>query len=256
MKALGGKWLGFMPRAGRWGRGAAPVARCVIGGLIVVACMAPIAMGVAAAAAPTALVSLAAATPAALRFPAGSRVEPLADRFWWRGLPLQAVVFDAPVDVPALIRTLSRQQPAFRDLLILPGLAILSGRVGDEIWVAQLASPSTGRSVGSVSSLQAWEPLPQARLPVWVPPAARLVLDIAMEDSGTRVCERVWQHPLAPAQLGPIVRQRLLRQGWHDDGEPAKVGAWQSWRRHDEHLQWMMTPLDAGSGLWVRRWAP
>ncbi|WZB75182.1 hypothetical protein WJ972_00595 [Achromobacter insuavis] len=81
------------------------------------------------------------ASPAGLRFPPGSRVEPLADRMWLNGAAMQALMFDAPVDVPELIRVLSRQQSAFSDLQILPGQAILSGWVGDALWVARMASP-------------------------------------------------------------------------------------------------------------------
>lgn len=252
MKALSGGRLGRARHAGPGGRAGA---RGVIGGLIVVVCMAPNTTGMAAGGAPMAFVSPQETTPAALRFPTGSRVEPLADRLWLHGLPLQAVVFDAPVDVPALIRTLSRQQPAFRDLLILPGLAILSGRADDAIWVALLASPSAGRSVGSVSSLRAWAQSPDAPTPSWLPPAARLKLDVGVLDGGTTVRESVWQHPMAPARLEAILRQRLLRQGWRFD-EDGGAGAWQSWRRRGERLQWMMMPLNAGSGLWVRRWKP
>ncbi|CUJ91672.1 Uncharacterised protein [Achromobacter sp. 2789STDY5608615] len=193
-------------------------------------------------------------SPAGLRFPPGSRVEPLADRMWLNGAAMQALMFDAPVDVPELIRVLSRQQSAFSDLLILPGQAILSGWVGDALWVARMASPGGGRSVGSVSSIT-----PAAKavtdMSAWLPADARLMLDFAVEQASGTVAESIWWHLLAPSRLAPLLRQGLLRAGWRDLGSDRAV-AWQSWRRRDERLQWMLTPLDAGSGLWIRRWTP
>lgn len=233
-----------------WGRTLA--GRAAICGVAVAAAVRPDAAG----AATPATSQPAAMTPAAIRFPAGSRVEPLADRLWLHGLPLQAVVFDAPVDVPELIRTLSLQQPALRDLTVLPGMAILSGRVGEALWMAMLASPVAGRSVGSVSSLQVSTTRLDAPPPAWLPPPARLRLDVVAVDGGARVSERIWQHPLPPARLASITRQGLRRQGWQDDANRAEAGDWQSWHRRGERLYWLVLPLDAGSGLWIRRWAP
>jgi hypothetical protein len=236
----------------RYGWGRALAGRLAVCGLAMTAVVWP---DPASATTPATSQSTAM-TPAAMRFPAGSRVEPLADRLWLYGLPLQAVVFDAPVDVPELIRTLSRQQPALRDLMVLPGVAILSGRLGDALWMAVLASPVAGRSVGSVSSLLVSTTRQDAPLPAWLPPAARLELDVVVADGGVRMSERIWQHPLSPARLASVIRQGLRRHGWEDDGKRADAGDWQSWRRHGERLDWLLLPLDAGSGLWIRRRVP
>lgn len=190
-----------------------------------------------------------------LRFPSGSRVETLADRMWLNGAPMQALVFDAPVDVPELIRHLSRQQPALDDLYVLPGQVILSGRVGEAFWMAQLASPAAGRSVGRLSSIQP-SAAPTMDLPVWLPTHARSRLNFTVLEAGLKVSEDIWQHPLPPARLTPLLRQGLLRDGWHSAESDQAAGAWQSWRRQDERLQWVVVALDAGSGLWVRRWTP
>lgn len=195
------------------------------------------------------------ASLAGLRFPPGSRVEPMADRAWLYGAPLQVLVFDAPVNAPALIRILTRQQPALADLQVLPGQAILSGRVGDALWVAQVASPETGRSVGSISSIHALA-APVGDTPAWLPMPARLRLDFAVLEGGVKVSEHIWQHPLPPARLALLLQQGLLRDGWQRaDNELGGAGR-QSWRRLGARLQWTLVPLDAGSGLWVRRWTP
>lgn len=192
---------------------------------------------------------------AELRFPPGSRVESLADRMWLRGAPIQIVVFDAPVNAPDLIRILSRQQPALGDLQVFPGQAILSGRVGDAWWVAQMESPETGRSVGSISSVHALA-APSGDMPAWLPANARLRLDFAVLEGEIKVSEHIWQHPLPPARLALLLQQGLLRDGWRRaDNEGAGAGR-QSWRRRGARLQWTLVPLDVGSGLWVRRWTP
>ncbi|CAB3922975.1 hypothetical protein LMG3412_05474 [Achromobacter deleyi] len=195
------------------------------------------------------------ASLSALRFPPGSRVEPLADRMWLSGAPVQVVVFDAPVNAPELIRELSRQQPALGDLQVLPGQAILSGQVGDAWWVAQMESPEAGRCVGSISAIHA-QPLPASVPPAWLPANARLRLDFTVLEGGMKVSEHIWQHPLPPARLALLLQQGLLRDGWRRvESEPAGAGR-QSWRRQGAQLQWLLVPLDAGSGLWVRRWTP
>lgn len=190
-----------------------------------------------------------------LRFPPGSRVEPLADRMWLHGVPIQVVVFDAPVNTPELIRVLSRQQPALGDLQVLPGQAILSGRVGGALWVAQMASPETGRSVGSISSMRG-QALPAGDPPRWLPANARLRLDFTVLEGGVKVSEHIWQHPLPPARLALLLQQGLLGDGWQRIENDPIPGGTQSWRRQGVRLQWMLVPLEAGSGLWVRRWAP
>jgi hypothetical protein len=132
---------------------------------------------------------------------------------WLHGVPIQVVVFDAPVNTPELIRVLSRQQPALGDLQVLPGQAILSGRVGGALWVAQMASPETGRSVGSISSMRG-QALPAGDPPRWLPANARLRLDFTVLEGGVKVSEHIWQHPLPPARLALLLQQGLLGDGW------------------------------------------
>lgn len=195
------------------------------------------------------------ASLAGLRFPRGARVEPLADHMWLRGAPIQVQVFDAPVNAPELISILTRQQPALADLQVLPGQAILSGRVGDALWVVQVASPEAGRSIGSVSSIQA-RAAPMGDAPAWLPLHARLRLDFAVLEGGVKVSEHIWQHPLPPARLALLLQQGLLRDGWRRTDDDLAGAGRQSWRRQGAWLQWTLVPLDAGSGLWVRRWTP
>lgn len=192
---------------------------------------------------------------AELRFPPGSRVESLAERMWLHGMPIQVWVFDAPVDVATLIQVLSRQQPALEDLRILPGVAILSGRVGQVHWVLRLTSPTAGRSVGSMSSLSALATSTSSP-PAWLPSGARPRLDFAVAQTDGMLSESIWQHRLPPSRLAPLLRLGLARDGWRAIEAGPGDGDWQSWQRRQERLQWLLVPLESGSGIWIRRLTP
>lgn len=194
-----------------------------------------------------------------LRFPAGTRHALLADRLWLYGHPAQVLVFDVPMKAPDLIRALSGQQPRLADLNVLPGQLILSGRIGDEQWVAQMEDAGPERTVGSISTLRlpaSSQPLPQAPTaspaPAWLPEGSRLRLDFAVMDDGVRVSERIWQHALAPARVMSLLDAGLLREGWR---RHSRDGMAQSWARGDQRLLVSVVPLDIGSALRVRGWA-
>lgn len=191
-----------------------------------------------------------------LRFPDGARHALLADRLWLYGQPAEVFVFDVPMNVPDLIRHLSGQQSGLVDLNVLPGQLILSGRIGDEQWVAQMEDAGAGRTVGSISSLRvptASQASPEAfSAPAWLPEGSRLRLDFTVMDEGVKVTERIWQHAFTPARMASVVDARLLRDGWR---RQAGDGMAQSWARGTRHLRITVVPLDAGSGLRVRGWA-
>lgn len=187
-----------------------------------------------------------------LRFPAGTTHELVADRMWLHGMPAQVLVFDAPQRSRDLVLALSRQQPALADLQVLPGQLILSGRVGDDHWVAQMESAGAGRTVGSISSISA-RPVPANAQPVWLPDGARVRLDVAMMEDGVRVSERIWQHALPPAKMAPLLEANLRRDGW---ARGLASGAAQWWTRERERMMLLLVPLEAGSGLRVTRWTP
>ncbi|MFF7398810.1 hypothetical protein ACFZAI_20305 [Achromobacter sp. NPDC008082] len=189
-----------------------------------------------------------------LRFPPGSSHVLLADQLWLYGYPAQVLVFDTPATAPNLIRMLSAQQPALVDLNVLPGQLILSGRFGDEQWVAQMQSTRDGRTVGSVSTMRlvpASNPM-SLPTPAWLPEGARLHLDFAVMEAGVRVSERIWRHALPPARLTPLVQAGLRREGWRQLSED---GPDQSWTRRNDRMQISVTPLETGSGLRVTGWA-
>ncbi|MCD0496852.1 hypothetical protein LP085_08325 [Achromobacter sp. MY14] len=200
--------------------------------------------------------SLSATTAAAsliqLRLPEGSTRAMLADRMWLHGHPAQVLVFDAPVDARAVVRVLVDQQPGLSDLNVLPGHLILSGWIDDRQWVAQMQSAGPSRTVGMVSSLRVTAPSNPV-VPAWLPEGARLRLDFAVMEAGVKVWERVWQHSLPPSRIAPLLEAALLRDGWHLEADD---GALQSWTRADQRMQVSLVPLDAGSGLRIRRWAP
>lgn len=187
-----------------------------------------------------------------LRLPEGSTHALLADRVWLHGYPAQVLVFDAPADSRAVVRALVDQQPGLSDLNVLPGHLILSGWIDDQQWVAQMQSAGPSRTIGTVSSLR-MAALPNPVMPVWLPEGARLRLDVAVMEAGVKVWERIWQHGLPPSRIAPLLKAALLRDGWRLEADD---GALQSWARADQRMQVSLVPLDAGSGLRVRRWVP
>lgn len=189
-----------------------------------------------------------------LRFPEGSRHDMLADRIWLHGLPAQVLVFDSPVAVPDLIRDLSTQQPALVDLNVLPDQIILSGWVDDMQWAVQLQAAGPSRTVGTVSTLR-MNSVPGLATPAWLPRGAIPRLDLAVQEKGGKVSDRIWQLALPPARLGPLLHGALRREGWVFETE-TESGAEQSWAQAGERLQISLTALDGGSGLHVRRWTP
>lgn len=187
-----------------------------------------------------------------LRLPEGSQQAWLADQLWIHGLPARVLVFDAPVRVSALIRMLSAQQPALTNLNVLPGQVILSGEVEAEQWIAQLQSAGSDRSVGTISTLRL-NPAAELPSPPWLPQGARLRLNLGFMEKGGKVSELIWQHALPPDRMMPLLHSALRREGWRFETES---GTSQSWERAGQRMQISLMPLEEGSGLHVRRWAP
>lgn len=187
----------------------------------------------------------------ALRLPAGAVRERIADKLWLHGMPAQVWVFDVPQRPSALAKTLAAQQPALADLHVLPGQLILSGRVGNDRWVAQMESAGADRTVGSLSAIRV-RAAPTAPLPGWLPKGARVRADVAMMEAGVKVTDRIWQYAVPPQKLTELLDAGLRRAGWVQQGE----GDSQWWARERERMKLWLVPLDGGSGLRALGWAP
>ena len=166
------------------------------------------------------------------------------------GQPAGVLVFDTPQDVPELIRSLSGQQPALVDLHVLPGQVLLSGKVGDAQWVAQMEAVGARRTVGSISQVRLGAPAAFVP-PAWLPADASLKLDFEIHEDGRRVREQIWRSALSPRRA-QAAQRRLRDAGWRAARVPA--GAAQRWERDDAALQWTATPVEQGSGIWIRSW--
>jgi hypothetical protein len=208
-----------------------------------------------------------------LRLPEGALRERMADRLWLHGMPAQVWVFDAPQSPSAVARTLAKQQPALADLHVMPGQLILSGRVGDERWVAQLENAGADRTVGSLSAISV-RAAPSAHLPGWLPKGARVRSDVAVMESGVKVSDRIWQYTLPPQKLAELLDAALRRTGWRPQDDPdsegaaiaasaataglgaPSAGAGQWWARERERMKLWLVPVEGGSGLRALGWAP
>ncbi len=188
-----------------------------------------------------------------LRFPAGSRRGLLAESVWLHGIPARVLVFDTPLSTPELIRSLSGQQPGLTDLNVLSGQAILSGQVGRERWVVQMEGLGARRTAGSISVVSLLGE-PVHAWPDWLPPGARIRLDVTVQEGGVRVSERIWQYALPPGKLAPLLEARLLRHGWRRLPVSGEAAHW--WGRQGARMRLSLVPLDGGSGLLASGRAP
>ncbi len=186
-----------------------------------------------------------------LQLPAGAVRERMADQMWLHGMPAQVWVFDVPQSPSAFAKTLAAQQPALADLHVLPGQIILSGRVGNDHWVAQMERAGPDRTVGSLSAISV-RAAPTAQLPGWLPKGARVRSDVVVMESGVKVSDRIWQYAVPPKQLAELLDAGLRRAGWmpHDDGD----GQW--WARERERMKLWLVPVNGGTGLRALGWAP
>lgn len=190
---------------------------------------------------------------AALRLPAGSRQEWLGDGVWLHGAPARVLVFDAPRSASELIRLLSAQQPALTDLNVLPGQAILSGRVGHEDWIVRLESQGPRRTAGSIAMIGNRAAAAGRPAPAWLPAGGRLRLDIAVRDQGITVTDRIWQYGLPAERVASRLAAGLRQDGWL---RMPSDGGTQWWNRGGARLRVSLVPLDGGSGLMVSGWTP
>ncbi|WP_313619398.1 hypothetical protein [Achromobacter sp.] len=197
-----------------------------------------------------------------LRLPPGASYEMLAERLWLHGVPAQVLVFDVPQSPAALARGLSAQQPALKDLHVLPGQLILSGRVGEDRWVAQMERAGAGRTVGSISAVSV-RAAPTAPRPTWLPDGARVRMDVAVTEAGAKVSERIWQHALPPEKMAGLLETGLRQAGWKQEppadtgqADGLRIGAGQWWTRERERMKLWLVPMETGSGLRAIGWAP
>lgn len=205
-----------------------------------------------------------------LRLPTGALRERMADRVWLHGIQAQVWVFDVPQSPSAFARSLAAQQPALADLHVLPGQLILSGRVGDDRWVAHMEKVGADRTRGSISAISV-RAVPTAHLPGWLPKGARVRSDVAVMEAGVKVSDRIWQYALPPQKLAELLDAGLRRAGWTPQVEPKAAGAasantagmgvhaagdGQWWARERERMKLWLVPVDGGSGLRALGWAP
>lgn len=185
-----------------------------------------------------------------LRLPEGSHWTTLAERMWIHGQSAQVLVFDAPQSMLDLMRTLSSQQPALADLIVLPGQILLSGQVGQEHWVAQLQGTESGRTAGTIATLSMASSMGETR-PAWLPVGWRLRLDVAVMEANVKVADRIWQHALPPPRSAVMLEAGLLREGWSRGPDE---GASQFWHRERARMRVSLLPFESGSSLQVREW--
>lgn len=186
-----------------------------------------------------------------LALPPGSVQTSLGEGLRLYGMPADIRLLDIPVSVADVIPLLTARHPSLSDLGVYPGRAVLSGRVGADLWVIMLEPAGPRRSRGSISVLGGRPDASRARpgsVP-WMPADARLRLDFAARQQGGQVTHQVWTLPLPLATARRAVDAGLRRAGWRRDA--ARPGP-QHWMRGAARLVISIVDADGGSGILVQ----
>jgi hypothetical protein len=185
--------------------------------------------------------------------PPGGHYAALGTALRIQGRPLSAWVFEAPGSVPTVAAWLTEQQPALRDMWVLPGSAVLGGVEQGRHWVARLFDAGWGRTRGTISALPLGDMsvTPAAARPwqrPWQLKGGRLRFELQSRVAGETVFEQVWTHAAPAARLRRMLWRELRAQGWRQApaadvsiGDPD-----QNWSRERLRLSLVIAPIGTG----------
>ncbi|WP_454690829.1 hypothetical protein [Achromobacter aloeverae] len=164
-----------------------------------------------------------------------------------QGQAMSGWVFEAPGDIREIARWLSRQLPVLRDLLVAPGMVVLSGMDDQFHWSARLTDGGRGWTQGTLSRLPLRQPAARLSAAPWQPDGARLHFDVRWREARRAGVRQVWTHGAAPAALRPRLRASLQGAGWRaDEPETAFPGRWS---KASIQLSIVVVEQQAGSGI-------
>jgi len=209
------------------------VVRSVATAPLVAALAAPIAALLAAPAAasgstaPRTLSAMAAPGAPPPVLPPGGHYLSAGEQLQVQGQALSGWIFEAPGDIREIAKWLSQQLPVLRDLLVAPGLVVLSGMDAQSHWSARLTDGGRGWVQGTLSRLPL-EQTPAARVAApWQPEGARLHFDVRWREARLAGAQQVWTHGATPGELRPRLRAALQREGWRAGATDAAFpGRW------------------------------
>lgn len=159
--------------------------------------------------------------------PPGGHYLSAGEQLQVQGQALTGWIFEAPGDIREIAKWLSNQLPVLRDLLVAPGLVVLSGMDAQAHWSARLTDGGRGWIQGTLSRLPL-EQSPRPRLAApWQPEGARLHFDVRWREARVAGVQQVWTHGATPADLRPRLRAALQREGWRASATDAVLpGRW------------------------------
>jgi len=146
--------------------------------------------------------------------PPGGRYLSAGEQLQVQGQAMTGWIFEAPGDIREIAKWLSNQLPVLRDLLVAPGLVVLSGMDAQSHWSARLTDGGRGWVQGTLSRLPLEQsPVPMPAVP-WQPEGARLQFDVRWREKRLAGAQQVWTHGATPANLRQRLRAALQRDGW------------------------------------------
>ncbi|ALM83677.1 hypothetical protein [Bordetella sp. N] len=156
-------------------------------------------------------------------------------------------LFEAPGDVREIAKWLSRHKPVLRDLLVAPGLVILSGNDGASHWAARMRDNGDGWTHGTLSRLSLERTAPSPTAVPWQPDGARLHFDVRWREARLSGSQQVWSHGTPPAELRVRLRATLQGDGWQAGDPDAALPA--RWVKAATHLSIVVVEQGGGSGI-------
>lgn len=185
-----------------------------------------------------------------LNLPPGSTQAAVGQGMRLFGAPADIRLVEIPLSIERAIAALTELYPALADLGVFPGLAVLSGAIGRDLWLVSLQASGAQHTRGTVAVLR---PHPNAaaslpRRPDWLPGSARLRFDFSDEADGVHTRQQVWTLEQPLGKLRAASTQGLRVQGWQ---AVASGGAAEHWVRDRTSLQLVYVATGAVSGVLV-----
>jgi len=185
-----------------------------------------------------------------LPLPPGSTQAAVGQGMRLFGAPADIRLVEIPLPVGRAIAALTALYPALADLGVFPGLAVLSGAIGRDLWLVSLQASGAQSTRGTVAVLRAHADAAASlpRRPDWLPPSARLRFDFSDQADGAHTRQQVWTLEQPVGKLRAASTEGLRLHGWQ---AVADGGAAEHWVRDRTSLHLVYVATGAVSGVLV-----
>lgn len=183
--------------------------------------------------------------------PAGSVREAALLPFRVNGRPVVLQSFVVPRTLPHVAAGLMPQLPRQALMSGLPDGVSISWSDKSWLWSVRLRGLGPALTHGTVSgSDRAGGATVATPAPAWLPPDARLALDVRTRQGARQSTQQVYLHAASAPRLSSLLRAGLTRCGWSPVVESGGAAQWQ---RAGAQLDVVLVTRSGGSGV-VLHW--